>query len=314
MTLCYGLSLKHLGGLLDMKTIKEVSDLSGISIRMLHHYDKIGLLKPDSYTNSGYRLYSDSSLITLQQILFFKELGIPLGQIKTILSSNRYNEIELLQKQKALLEIKRNRINGLIDLINKRIDGDDSISFKEFNMDDYINTLEAFKNTNHDMLIHLFGSDQKYDRILDKIKTKKNRIAQMAILEFGSIENYSNAMNKNMLNIPAIENGMQEIRKNKDKYISSANELIEELMANIHLDPTSNEVQVIVRKIDTNAKETYKILHMEMGSNYFGFMANLYTARTEFQKIYDTKYGDGATQFIASAYEYYSKKEPDEQF
>ncbi|HEY4553927.1 MAG TPA: MerR family transcriptional regulator, partial [Bacillaceae bacterium] len=58
--------------------IKEVAELAGISVRTLHHYDEIGLFKPAAITESGYRQYSDEDLETLQQILFFKELGFPL--------------------------------------------------------------------------------------------------------------------------------------------------------------------------------------------------------------------------------------------
>ena len=71
-----------------MKTIKQVSDLTGISVRMLHYYDKIGLLKPSKFTEAGYRLYDDEALEILQQILFFKELDIPLKEVKEIINYN----------------------------------------------------------------------------------------------------------------------------------------------------------------------------------------------------------------------------------
>jgi len=66
--------------------VKEVADLVGISVRTLHHYDEIGLLTPENITKSGYRIYSDKDLETLQQILFFKELGFPLKKIKDIIN------------------------------------------------------------------------------------------------------------------------------------------------------------------------------------------------------------------------------------
>ncbi len=62
--------------------VKEVADLVGISVRTLHHYDEIGLLTPEKTTDSGYRIYSDRNLETLQQILFFRELGFPLKKLK----------------------------------------------------------------------------------------------------------------------------------------------------------------------------------------------------------------------------------------
>lgn len=70
-----------------MMTIKEASRLAGVSIRTLQYYDKIGLLHPTGYTESGYRLYDDTALETLQQILLFRELEFPLKEIKEILSS-----------------------------------------------------------------------------------------------------------------------------------------------------------------------------------------------------------------------------------
>ena len=70
-----------------MMTVHEVSKLTGVSIRALQYYDKIGLLKPTGYTQSGYRLYDDTALETLQQILLFRELEFPLKEIKTIISS-----------------------------------------------------------------------------------------------------------------------------------------------------------------------------------------------------------------------------------
>jgi len=63
-----------------MRTVKQVSELTGISIRMLHYYDSIGLFKPSAVTEAGYRRYADEDLVTLQQILIFKELERPLGK------------------------------------------------------------------------------------------------------------------------------------------------------------------------------------------------------------------------------------------
>jgi len=65
-----------------MRTVKQVSELTGISVRMLHYYDEIGLLKPSKVTDSGYRLYNDEALMLLQQIMFYKELEIPLKEVK----------------------------------------------------------------------------------------------------------------------------------------------------------------------------------------------------------------------------------------
>ena len=73
-----------------MKTVKDVSDITGISIRTLRYYDEIGLLKPTKLTESGYRLYDNKALEQLQEIMFFRELEIPLMDIKQIMIKNRF--------------------------------------------------------------------------------------------------------------------------------------------------------------------------------------------------------------------------------
>lgn len=101
--------------------VKEVADLVGISVRTLHHYDEIGLLTPDQTTESGYRLYSDDNLETLQQILFFRELGFPLKKIKEILSSPSFDRKEALTIHHKMLLDKRNQLDQLIQTVEKSI-------------------------------------------------------------------------------------------------------------------------------------------------------------------------------------------------
>jgi len=83
-----------------MKTVNEVSKLVGVSVRTLHYYDEINLLKPTKLTESGYRLYKNDDLIILQQILLFRELGVPLEGIKKILGSSDYDKHRVLECQK----------------------------------------------------------------------------------------------------------------------------------------------------------------------------------------------------------------------
>lgn len=101
--------------------IKEVADLVGISVRTLHHYHEIDLLIPERMTESGYRIYSDQNLETLQQILFFKELGFPLNKIKEIIHSPSFNQLDALDMQHKMLLEKRERLNKMIDTIERTI-------------------------------------------------------------------------------------------------------------------------------------------------------------------------------------------------
>ncbi|MFB5268712.1 MerR family transcriptional regulator [Paenibacillus enshidis] len=101
--------------------VKETAELAGISVRTLHHYDEIGLLVPDTITESGHRLYSEINLERLQQILFFKELGFSLERIKRILDSPDFNREEALELQRRMLLEKRSRLDKMIAMIEKTI-------------------------------------------------------------------------------------------------------------------------------------------------------------------------------------------------
>ena len=99
-----------------MMTVNEVSKLTGVSIRTLQYYDKIGLFHPAKYTEAGYRLYDDAALETLQQILLFRELEFPLKDIKKIISSPDFDRSTALEQQIELLMLKKEHIENLIDL------------------------------------------------------------------------------------------------------------------------------------------------------------------------------------------------------
>lgn len=101
--------------------VKEVSNLTGISVRTLHHYDEIGLLNPDHVTESGYRIYSQDNIETLQQILFFRELGFSLKKIQEIISSPSFDRQEALLIQRKMLVKKRCQLDKMIETIDRTI-------------------------------------------------------------------------------------------------------------------------------------------------------------------------------------------------
>ncbi|OYD07680.1 MerR family transcriptional regulator [Paludifilum halophilum] len=101
--------------------VKEVADWVGISIRTLHHYDHIGLLKPSSVTETGYRIYSDRDLERLQQVLFFKELDFPLQRIKEILDDPAFDQKQALRMHRELLIRKKERLEGIIRTVEQTI-------------------------------------------------------------------------------------------------------------------------------------------------------------------------------------------------
>jgi len=103
-------------------TVKAVSDLAGISIRTLHHYDEIDLLKPAQVSASGYRLYTEGDLERLQQILFFRELGFSLQEIKAIIDRPGFDRRQALLDHKRLLLERQDRLERLILSVDRTLD------------------------------------------------------------------------------------------------------------------------------------------------------------------------------------------------
>lgn len=99
-----------------MRTVKEVSELTGVSVRTLHHYDQIGLLKPTTVTEAGYRLYDDSALERLHTILLFRELEFPLKEIREMMDSPTFDPTQALEQQIELLKRQYRHTGRLIAL------------------------------------------------------------------------------------------------------------------------------------------------------------------------------------------------------
>ena len=126
-----------------MMIVNEVSRLTGVSIRTLQYYDKIGLLPPADYTEVGYRLYDDETLQKLQIILLFRELEFPLKDIRRIIESPVFDREKALEQQIHILELKKEHIENLIDLARgvKKSGVKDMTDFNAFDtakIDDYI--------------------------------------------------------------------------------------------------------------------------------------------------------------------------------
>lgn len=125
-----------------MRTVKEVSKLTGVSVRTLHYYDAIGLLKPTKVTEAGYRMYDDTALSRLQNILLFRELQFPLKEIKVILDSPDFNQEEAIAQQIKLLELQYKHIGELISFAREiQTKGVKTMNFEAFNT----NEIELYK-------------------------------------------------------------------------------------------------------------------------------------------------------------------------
>ena len=113
-------------------SVSEMAKLCGVSVRTLHHYDHIGLLCPETAVDSGYRWYGAADVEKMQQILFYRELDFPLKDIRDILADPRYDKQEALRRQRRLLLLKRQRLDGLLELLDANLKGERTMEFKGF--------------------------------------------------------------------------------------------------------------------------------------------------------------------------------------
>ena len=129
-----------------MLTIHQMAERTGVTIRALRYYDKIGLLPPGAVSPAGYRLYGPAELERLQQILFFRELEFPLAEIKAILASPAYDRTAALTAQRALLRAKRDRLDGLLRLVEVALKGETTMemAFTAFDRAGYEEKCRAY--------------------------------------------------------------------------------------------------------------------------------------------------------------------------
>lgn len=130
-----------------MMTVNEVSKLTGVSVRTLQYYDKIGLLNPAEYTESGYRLYDNANLQKLQQILLFRELEFSLKEIGAIIASPDFDTSKALEQQIRLLTLKKEHLGNLITFARGiKLKGEDNMNFSPFDtteIDEYAKEAKA---------------------------------------------------------------------------------------------------------------------------------------------------------------------------
>lgn len=175
-----------------MKTVKEMSQLSGVSVRTLHYYDEIDLLKPSQVAENGYRYYDHEAIERLQEILLFRELEFPLKTIKKIVDSPSYDRKVALTKQIALLEAKKSHLEGILAHARRLQEGGDTMTFTAYDK----SQLQALETEAKER----WGETQAYQTF--EAKTDKKAFAQvtdemLAIMaEFGSLKDLDVADNK----------------------------------------------------------------------------------------------------------------------
>lgn len=276
-----------------MKTVKDVSEITGLSIRTLRYYDEIGLLKPTELTKAGYRLYDNKSLEKLQEIMFFRELEIPLIDIKKIMDNPNYDKEQALLTQKSLLEQKRNRLNGIIELITDVMKGVNTMSFEAFSNEEVqkmVNhTLECMSKESLDEQVQKYGSMEKYKEHL--VSGFANEQAMADLLKwYGSKEK---AMEAVMQSTGSGEEIKQEQNENAKIYkqFMTAKEAG-------NMDMAHSAVEMLA--------ENYKTMFaLDNARNILLDLAKEYLQKEKLAEATDSQFGEGCSEYVAHAIQHY---------
>lgn len=275
-----------------MKTVKEVSERTNISVRTLHYYDEIGLLKPSSYSEGGYRLYDDKALERLQQILFFREFDMPLLDIREIMDNPDLDRDSILVTQKRMLEIKRDRLNRLISGISDILRGENKMDFEMFSkkeMDEMYQAVVANMGEEQlQVMKEKYGSLEKFrEQFLEKASGQDAQQNFRKVVEW--YRNKDKAMDavKNPAGVEVME-----------AYRNRIDGIYKKLAEKIGTDVSSFEVKSLIGELDFVSKQLYQ---MDDVKELMLEIADSYEKNEDMRKSMDAPYGNGTAAFLGKA-------------
>lgn len=277
-----------------MRTVKEISDLTGISVRTLHYYDEIGLLKPTAKSAAGYRLYDDKALEILQQILFFRELDFPLKEIKDMLGKSSLETDRVLQMQRGLLVAKKERLERLIAHIDTILTGGQTMNFEAFSKAElkelYQTMIENMTAEQEAEFLEKYGNvETGREKFLEKAATEAAQQNFQEVVEwYGDKEKALNA-SKNAKGAESIQDHQKQLDEIMRKLAEKKEEPVD-----------SPEVTVLMEEYNSAVKEMFQ---MDDASRIMLDMAATYRSNPEIQLVQDEMYGEGVTVFVAKVME-----------
>jgi DNA-binding transcriptional MerR regulator len=280
-----------------MRTVKEISDLTGISVRTLHYYDEIGLLKPTDKSEAGYRLYDDKALETLRSILFFREFDIPLKEIKTVMENPALERNQILQMQRKMLVTKKERMERLIDSIDRILKGDNKVDFAVFSRTEieemFQTMLEHMPENMKELSMKEFGSIEQWkEHYMQVMSREEMQKGYAKVVEwYGGKDHFLSVANKPI---------SKEVAESYNKRMEA---ILQKLIAKRVCDVNSFEVKAVVEEFGFVMKQLTQIKSEE------GLMLAQaqYYRNEKIKPMIDQKYGAGAFDFFAQAIEAFYK-------
>ncbi|MCI8417074.1 MAG: MerR family transcriptional regulator [Lachnospiraceae bacterium] len=276
-----------------MKTVKDMSMITGVSIRTLRYYDEIGLLKPTQLTEAGYRLYDNKALEKLQEIMFFRELEIPLMDIKKIMDNPNYDKEQALLAQKSFLEQKRNRLNGILELITDVMKGVHTMSFGAFSSQEVQkivdHTLECMSKESLDKQVQKYGSLEKYKEYL--VSGFANEQAMADLLKWYGCK--EKAMEAIMQSTGSVE----EIRQGQDENSNIYKQFMAAKQAG-NMEMAHSAVEMLAGSYKT-------MFALDNARNILLDLAKEYLQNEKLAEATDIQFGEGCSAYVAHAIHHY---------
>ena len=277
-----------------MKTVKEVSELTGISVRTLHYYDEIGLFRPTEVKETGYRFYDDKAIDKLGQILVFRELDLPLADIKLIMDNPDLDRNTVLAKQREMLCAKSQRIERIIASIDEMLKGDQNMDLTVFDETEirsmFTDMLQNMNESQKQIFVDHYGSIEAWEQhMMEAASDEKVQKNFAKVVEwYGGKENVKESI-KNQPN--------SEVFAAYQKRIDDIHKRIAEKKGT---DVTAFEIRQLIGEYDFVAKQLYQVKDAEP---LLMDIAKEYQENEELIAALDSEYGSGSAKYIGEAIE-----------
>lgn len=277
-----------------MRTVKEIANITGISVRTLHYYDEIGLLVPTDKSATGYRLYDDKALEKLQQILFFREFDIPLKEIKAVMENPVLNRNQILEMQKEMLLAKKERMERLIKSIDDILKGDKTMDFEVFSkteIEEILNSIiQDMQSEQKKVLTEKFGSMEGFrEHFMENASSEQTQRNWKKLIEWYGDKNSAFEAAKNPVGEDVIhacrlrqETAMQKLAERKNKGYPA----------------DSFEIKEIIGEYGFVQKQLFRIKYEK---DFMLQLAEIYENNEQVQKECNKQYGEGVADFFATA-------------
>ncbi len=309
-----------------MRTIKEMSDLTGISVRMLRYYDQVGLLKPTDKSEAGYRLYDDKALEELQQILFFREFDIPLKEIKSVMDNPALDKNQILKMHRSMLLEKKERLEHLIESIDDILKGEQQMNqeiYDQTNLGQKAFTPEDMENL-YESIMSNMPDAQRHDFIKTFIEanTQLSMEEKEKLLKNCNMETFHRLFIRSASSERAQKNFQKMVEWYGDKesamaagaapadpqifkaYQNRLDNVMKKLAAKRGADVSSFEVKELIGEYDFVSKQLYQMKEVK---KLVQDLAGLYKDNEKAHAALDEQYGEGTADFFVQAVEEFYK-------